>query len=91
LRQLKNATRPDQFRESYFFSWLWSDYFVILLDPAYRYSVVSDRKDKTLRILARTPEVSPKLWAKIMLQLIEKNIDVSNLGHVNQLGCHYPL
>lgn len=65
---------------TYFF---FGDYNIILLDPLYRYSVVSDKTGTLLWILSRK-KVLPEL-EEIIKQLEEMNINCSDLIYCKHL------
>jgi apolipoprotein D and lipocalin family protein len=58
---------------------VWGDYWVIELDPEYRYSVVSEPSRKFLWILARTPTMDDAVYAGIVSRLQTKGYDTSRL------------
>jgi apolipoprotein D and lipocalin family protein len=45
---------------------VWGDYWIIDLDPEYRYSVVGEPKREYLWILSREPEMSDALYQQIL-------------------------
>jgi hypothetical protein len=64
-------------------------YWVIGLDPQYRYAVVSEPSLQTLYILSRTPELAPELYAQALAEA-SKQLDTSKLILSEQKGCTYP-
>lgn len=63
-------------------SWLpvvWAPYWVIVLDPDYRYAVVSEPKRQYLWILSRTPTLDPATYDAILAQLAQRGYDLSKL------------
>lgn len=66
-------------------SWLrWTgigngDYWIIGLDEAYSYAVISEPERKYLWILSRTPTMSKLTYEKILAQLRQQGFDVSKL------------
>ncbi|MEI6737168.1 MAG: lipocalin family protein [Pseudomonadota bacterium] len=66
----------------WFLSWLpqvWGDYWVIELEPSYRYAIVSEPSRKFLWILSRTPKLSDETLAGIKTRLTMKGYDVRKL------------
>jgi apolipoprotein D and lipocalin family protein len=64
-------------------------YWIIALDPDYRYTVVTDRRQNSLYILSETPLMAPELFAKAMSEA-QVQVDVSKLKMTQQEGCIYP-
>lgn len=63
-------------------SWLpfvWGDYWIIDLDPDYRYAVVGDPARKYLWILARETEVNSEILDGILYRANEQGYDISAL------------
>lgn len=63
-------------------SWLpfvWGDYWIIELDPDYKYSVVGDPDRKYLWILAREPEMDDEKIAGILERAKEQGYDVTDI------------
>lgn len=55
------------------------DYWIVLLDSHYQWSVVSGPKKKSLFILARTAPMEPELLNNILTQLDEMGFDLNNI------------
>lgn len=56
------------------FFWPFSgDYWIIELDPEYRYVVVGNPKRKNLWILSRTPHLDPKLVEQLRKAIVSKH------------------
>jgi apolipoprotein D and lipocalin family protein len=51
------------------FPFVWGDYWVIDLDPQYRYSVVAEPKREYLWILSREPQMSDSLYQSILRKI----------------------
>jgi apolipoprotein D and lipocalin family protein len=58
---------------------VWGDYWVIDLDPAYTLAAVSEPKREYLWILARTPKVAPQAYAALLQRLAAQGFDTSKL------------
>jgi len=55
-----------------FFRPFWGDYWVIDLDPDYRYAVVGHPSRDYLWILSRTPQMDDETYARIVERLEEQ-------------------
>ena len=62
-----------------FFWPLYGDYWVIDLDPEYRYAVVSEPRRKYLWILSRTPQMESSTFDQITTRLRAMGFDPSKL------------
>ena len=62
-----------------FFGPFWGDYWVIDLDPDYRWAVVGEPKRKYLWILSRTPQLDKKTLDGILSRLPAQGYDVDRL------------
>jgi apolipoprotein D and lipocalin family protein len=58
---------------------VWGDYWVIELDPEYRYAVVSEPKREFLWILSRTPKMDDAVYAGIVERLKSNGFDTVRL------------
>ena len=67
-----------------FFGPLAGDYWIIDLDPDYRYAVVSDPARQTLFILSRTPELDAATYDGILARLAEQGFDINRLHRTPQ-------
>jgi apolipoprotein D and lipocalin family protein len=64
-------------------------YWIIGLDPEYRFAVVSDKFQYSLYILSKTPTLSAKLYQEA-LRVAASQLDTSKLETTDQNGCQYP-
>jgi apolipoprotein D and lipocalin family protein len=62
-----------------FFWPFWGDYWIIDLDPGYRYAVVGHPSRKYLWILSRTRTIGPSVYSGILQRLTGQGYDVSRL------------
>jgi apolipoprotein D and lipocalin family protein len=62
-----------------FLPFVWGDYWIIELDPDYRYAVVGDPDRKYLWILAREPEMDEALLDGIIERTERKGYNLSSL------------
>lgn len=66
--------------------WVWADYWVVELDPEYRWAVVGSPSRKYLWILSRTPTMSRQQMNELRGHAAQRGYDVSKLvvaGEVN--------
>jgi apolipoprotein D and lipocalin family protein len=64
-------------------------YWIIGLDPQYRFAVVTDRGGDALYILSRTPTLAKSLYQDAVA-MAAGQVDTSKLAGTKQLGCTYP-
>lgn len=62
------------------------DYWVIGLDPEYRWAVVTDSRKWSLYILSKTPTLEAELM-EAALKTAAEQVDTSRLHMTNQQGC----
>jgi apolipoprotein D and lipocalin family protein len=62
-----------------FFGPFEGDYWIIELDPAYRWAAVGSPNRKYLWILSRTPQIDPALLGRIRARLAAQGFDISRL------------
>jgi len=67
-----------------FFRPFWGDYWIIDLDPDYRWAVVGMPSRKYLWILSRDPEMDEALYREIVSRLPSKGYDPSRLERTLQ-------
>jgi len=65
-------------------------YWIVGLDPKYRFAVVTDRGSYSLYILAKTPTLSPSLYKQAVAFAQAQNLKVGDLEMTEQAGCTYP-
>lgn len=64
-------------------------YWVIGLDPDYRFAVVSEPSGRALYILSKNPQLDPELYSAA-LALAAEQVDTNKLVITEQRGCSYP-
>lgn len=69
-----------------FFRPFWGDYWVIQLDPEYRWAVVGHPSRDYLWILSRTPTLDEATYARILERLTADGYDVARLRRTLQPG-----
>lgn len=67
-----------------FFGPFWGDYWIIDLDPDYRWAVVGVPNRKYLWILSRSPVMDPETLNAIVGRLTESGYDMSKLNMTKQ-------
>ena len=67
-----------------FFGPFWGDYWILELDPEYRWVVVGEPKRKYLWILSRTPKLDEVTLDGILSRLPEKGYSVDRLQRTPQ-------
>jgi apolipoprotein D and lipocalin family protein len=65
-------------------NWFWGDYWIIGLDPDYRWAVVGHPERKYGWILAREPKISPALHEEIEALLRAQGYDPQRFEPTNQ-------
>ena len=55
------------------------NYWIVDLDPAYQWVIVSDPAGATGFLLTRTPEISPTLRAELLARAAAKGVDVDRM------------
>ena len=60
--------------------WVWGDYWVIDLDPAYQLVAVSEPQREYLWVLSRTPTVAPEAYHALRQRLAQQGFDLSRLA-----------
>ena len=67
-----------------FFWPFYGDYWIVDLDPEYRYAVVGEPKREYLWILSRSPEMDPAMYESILERLKTMGYDPSKLMKTSQ-------
>lgn len=80
-----NAARPSELEVS-FFRPFWGDYWVIDLDPEYRFAVVGQPSRDYLWILSRTPTLPSETYQGILNRLVEQEYPLEPLVQTLQPG-----
>lgn len=62
-----------------FFWPFYGDYWIIDLDPDYRYAVVSEPGRKYLWVLSRTPQMDPAQYQQVLSRIRELGFDPARL------------
>lgn len=84
---IPNPDEPAKLRVAFDTWWgifARGDYWIVMLDPKYRFSVVSGPTRKRLWILSRTPELSKEIYKDILKTLEDRGFDLSELELTSQ-------
>jgi len=90
-RQQGDANSPKlkvRFAPSWlsFLPFVWGDYWVIDLDPAYQLAAVAEPKREYLWILSRTPKIDKQTYQALLERLTQQGFDISTLENSPQQG-----
>lgn len=78
-----NPSDPGKLEVS-FFLWFYADYYIMELDPEYRYVVIGSSSDKYLWIMSRTPTMPEDTYNELVSRLQKRGYDTSLLLKVKQ-------
>lgn len=78
------ANEPARLRVS-FFGPFYSDYRVLMLDPEYKYALVSSKGPNYLWILSRTPQLPDEILQTILDEASRRGFDLTRLKWVKQI------
>ena len=67
-----------------FFSFFYSDYYILELDEDYHYAVIGSRSDEYLWILSRTPKPPQQIIDSLLTKIQARGYDTTNLYFVPQ-------
>ena len=79
IGRLASNKGPNTKLEVCFFWPFYGDYWIIDLDPAYRWAVVGDPDREYLWILSREPKLDPALYAQIVDRARNQGYEVDSL------------
>ena len=78
-----NPVDPGKLKVS-FFLWFYSDYYVLDIDPDYRYVLIGSSSDKYLWIMSRDKTLSKEKQAELLDKLRVRGYDTEKLLFVDQ-------
>jgi apolipoprotein D and lipocalin family protein len=78
-----NPVDPGKLKVS-FFLWFYSDYYVLDIDPDYRYVLIGSSSDKYLWIMSRDKTLSKEKQAELFDKLRVRGYDTEKLLFVDQ-------
>ena len=76
---IASSSGPNTKLKVSFFWPFYGDYWIIDLDPEYRWAVVGHPRRKYLWILSRQPQLDPALYAQILDRAQRQGFDVTRL------------
>ncbi len=88
IAEVPDSAHPGQLRVRFAPDWLawlpavWGDYWIIELDPEYRWVMVGAPSRDYLWILARTPQLDPAIVSRLKQSATALGFDVSPMIHV---------
>ena len=62
-----------------FFLWFYADYYILDLDPDYRYAIIGSSSDKYLWILSREKTLPAPLLHKLLNRIKKRGYDTTKL------------
>jgi apolipoprotein D and lipocalin family protein len=65
---------------------VWGDYWILGLEPQYRWAVVGSPERKYLWVLSRTPDMDEREYAQAVDRALANGFDVSRLEKTKQTG-----
>ncbi len=78
-----DASQPGRLKVA-FFLWFYSDYYVMDIDPDYRYALVGSSSDKYLWILSRERTITDVVKGELLSKLRARGYDTDKLIFVDQ-------
>jgi apolipoprotein D and lipocalin family protein len=81
--KIVDTTSNARLKVSFFWPF-WGDYWIIDLDPDYRWAVVGVPSRKYLWILSRTPEMDDEIYQQIVSRLRDQGYDPTRLNRTLQ-------
>ena len=84
--KLANKSGPNSKLKVTFFWPFYGDYWIINLDPDYKWAVVGAPGRDYLWILSRTPQISEELYQKLSDDAKQKGFDTAKLVRTKQSG-----
>lgn len=78
-----DSADPGKLKVS-FFLWFYSDYYVLDIDPDYRYVLIGSSSDKYLWIMSRDKTLSKEKQAELLDKLRVRGYDTEKLLFVDQ-------
>ena len=78
-KEITTKSSRSRQTKSLIFFWFYSDYYVLILDPEYRYVVIGSSSDKYLWIMSRQPDLVEDVIRDLLDQLRERGYDTAKL------------
>ena len=80
---IPDPTQPSKLKVS-FFLWFYGDYFVMELDPDYRWAMIGSSTDNFFWILSRTPKMDPGVYQMLLENAKKRGYNISRIQLVQQ-------
>ena len=77
--KVASGKEPNTKLKVTFFWPFYSDYWIIDLDPEYRWAVIGEPKRQHFWILSRTPQIPPALYSRVLERARAQGYDLSRL------------
>jgi len=84
--KLADSKGPNSKLKVTFFWPFYGDYWILALDPEYRWAVVGDPDRKYLWILARDPHMSDDQFREVAARAARQGFDITRLVRTRQGG-----
>ncbi len=81
--KIPDPDQPSKIKVS-FFLFFYSDYYVMELDPDYKWAVIGSSSDNYLWILSRTPRLEKAVYEQLLTKIRKRGYDTSALIEVEQ-------
>ena len=79
VAKLANKNGPNSKLKVTFFWPFYGDYWILDLDPEYRWAVVGEPRRKYLWVLSREPEIDEAVYEEIVTPVAKQGFDVGRL------------
>lgn len=81
--KIPDPKHPAKLKVS-FFLFFYADYYVLELDPDYKWAVVGSKSDKYLWILSRTPKIDSTVYNDLLSKIKSRGYNIHKLISVEQ-------
>ncbi|HER07922.1 MAG TPA: lipocalin [Bacteroides sp.] len=83
--KIPDKSQPGRLKVS-FFLFFYGDYFILELDPEYRWAMIGSSSPKYFWILSRTPQMDEETYRMLLDRARERGYDLDQLVEVEQPG-----
>ncbi len=81
--KIPDPSQPSKLKVS-FFLWFYGDYFVLELDPDYKWAMIGSSTDDFFWILSRTPKMDPGVYQMLVENARKRGYNISRIQVVDQ-------
>src|SRR3989339_1204669 len=74
--KIPDPSQPSKLKVS-FFLWFYGDYFVLELDPDYKWAMIGSSTDNFFWILSRTPKMDPAVYQMLLENAKKRGYNIS--------------